>query len=97
MGAGNNSESVHILTIDLWNPADVLGYGRSNRHKQRCLKFESRNAKISRYQLFQTELLNCVLMAKKVGCSVIPACDAGGMIGETVDRVSRSQAGKTRL
>lgn len=36
-------------------------------------------------------------MAKKVGCSVIPACEAGGMIGETVDRVSRSQAGKTRL
>lgn len=96
MGAGNNSESVHILTIDLWNPADVLGYGRSNRHKQRCLKFESRNAKISRYQLFQTELLNSVLF-KKVGCSVIPACEAGGMIGETVDRVSRSQAGKTRL
>lgn len=96
MGAGNNSESVHILTIDLCNPADVLGYGRSNRHKQRCLKFESRNAKISRYQLFQTELLNCVLF-KKVGCSVIPACEAGGMIGETVNRVSRSQAGKTRL
>lgn len=96
MGAGNNSESVHILTIDLCNPADVLGYGRSNRHKQRCLKFESRNAKISRYQLFHTELLNCVLF-EKVGCSVIPACEAGGMIGETVDCVSRSQAGKTRL